>query len=271
MWVLFIYEIPFFVIENISERIHVKEEVEIYIKKKIHEDIDQVVKFISALMNTDGGVIRLNNKCHAKADPENFDSWFGRVEQKLFKTCSKFLSFCRGNSYSNQMDSFDKLPQQRCNTEKLLLKVKPRRDWICTIELYLYLPRVTDVLVVELTEVPSLLNNTDCSHSVHEFFQIIEPFEYGKVHPDAKEESDQVQFKEIKAKESDIPGKFSNMVNKYISAFCNHKGGRIFFGIEDKRSVVVGVPLTRDDKDSISMSVKDKMQCLIVLTQPQDT
>ena len=37
-----------------------------------------------------------------------------------------------------------------------------------------------------------------------------------------------------------LPDKIKTLMLKYVSAFANHEGGHIFFGIDDVRAAVIG-------------------------------
>ncbi|CAC5424538.1 unnamed protein product [Mytilus coruscus] len=161
-------------VDNMVDNIN--EEVDIFIRNKNKEDkkkvIKVVMKYISACLNTNGGIVKLNNRHFQKATGKDLDEW-------------------------------------------------------------------------------------DKSGSLSELPAVEGDFEYEKMHSTLSE-NDQIQFKEISSK--NVPGTFSSMINKYISAFSNHKGGRIFFGIEDKKFKVVGVELTEEDKKSITNLMYDKME-----------
>lgn len=221
-------------VDNMLENID--EEVDIFIRNKNKEDkkkvIKVVMKYISACLNTDGGIVKLNNRHFHKASGKDLDEWYGDIEKQLFNDSTKFITF-EGKYY----------------TEILYLHIKPLH-YIFSVDTYLYFPRNTDIVEAKYEQAIDILRISDKSGSLTELQAVEGDFECDKTHSTLSE-NDQIQFKEITSK--NIPGTFSSMINKYISAFSNHKGGRIIFGIEDKKFKVVGVELTEEDKKSISM------------------
>ena len=45
-----------------------------------------------------------------------------------------------------------------------------------------------------------------------------------------------------------LPEKIQSLMLKYVSAFANHEGGHIFFGIDDVRASVIGEDLSDADQ-----------------------
>jgi predicted HTH transcriptional regulator len=45
------------------------------------------------------------------------------------------------------------------------------------------------------------------------------------------------------------------MVSRYITAFANHEGGHIFFGIDDVKAAAMGEFLSDDDQEKTGISV----------------
>ncbi|CAC5402562.1 unnamed protein product [Mytilus coruscus] len=171
------------------------------------------MKYISACLNTNGGIVKLKNRHWDKATGKDFDEWYGDVEKHLFSDSTKFIEL-----------------QGKYNHEILYLQIKPL-IYVFSVNTYLYFPRNTDIVEVGYTQVIDILLRRDKSGSLSELPVVEEDFEFKKTHSTLSE-NDRIQFKEIKSQ--NVPSTFSSMINKYISAFCNHKGGRIFFGIEDK-------------------------------------
>lgn len=192
------------------------------------------MRYISACLNTNGGIVKLYNHHWESATGKDLDEWYGDVEKKLFSDSTKFIEF-----------------EGRYNEKILYLRIKPLH-YIFSVDTYLYFPRNSNIVEARYPQTIDILLPSDKSGSLSELPDVKEVFEYQKTLLTLTE-NDQIQFKEIKSE--NIPSTFSSMINQYISAFSNHKGGRIFFGIEDKTFKVVGVELTEKDKQSISMII----------------
>lgn len=220
---------------------NIGKEVDIHIMQKKGEkknqEIKTVLKYITACLNTDGGVVTLKNNDWKGATGKHLDDWYGIVEQNLFDESSKFIKF-------------EGMYQDRI----LRLRITPLH-YLFSVDMHLYFPRNTDIVEVKYKQAIEILKTNDKSGSLSELPATEEYFEHKKKMSKLSE-NDRIQFKEIRS--DNIPSKFSSTINKYISAFCNHKGGRILFGIEDKEFKVVGVELTNEDKESISMLYKYK-------------
>ncbi|VDI34115.1 Hypothetical predicted protein, partial [Mytilus galloprovincialis] len=218
-----------------SPRGSVDNMVDIFIRNKTKEEKKKVIKvvmtYISASLNTNGGIVKLNNRHWEKATGKDLDEWYGDVEKQLFSDSPKFIKF-----------------EGKYNMEILCLRIKPLHHRIFSVDTYLYFPRNTDIVEAKYAQAIDILLIRDKSGSLSELPAVEGDFDCDQTHLTLSE-NDQIQFKEITSK--NIPGTFSSMINRYISAFSNHKGGRIIFGIEDKKFKVVGVELTEEDKQSI--------------------
>jgi hypothetical protein len=68
-------------------------------------------------------------------------------------------------------------------------------------------------------------------------------YQYGQIEETLKQEGKQIQFK-LLANNRDRGKSFADRVRyysvKYISAFANHYGGHVYFGIEDTTAAVLG-------------------------------
>ncbi|VDI04320.1 Hypothetical predicted protein [Mytilus galloprovincialis] len=220
----------------------IDEEIDIYIQNRKKEEkniiIKVVMKYICACLNSDGGIVKLKNQHWNKAIGKDLDDWYNDLEKQLFDDSSKFIQL-----------------EGKYNDEILFLRISPL-NYVFSVDMYLYFPRNTDIVSVRYNQAIDILRTHDKSGSLTELPAVGGDFEYQKK-LSTLSESDRIQFKEIKS--SKVPSKFSSMINKYISAFCNHKGGRILFGIEDKEFKVVGVQLTELDKESITRIMYAKM------------
>lgn len=194
------------------------------------------MKYISAYLNTNGGVVKLKNHDCIKTNGKHLDMWYKVLEEKLFEESSKYIT-----------------KEGEYNDEIILLHIKPL-DRLFTVDMYLYFPRTTEVIEAKYTQAIGILCSNDTPGSLSDLPFVKRDFEHNKALQNLSE-NDQIQFKNIKNESKNFLSKFSSKIDKYISAFSNHKGGRILFGIEDKEFKVVGVKLTKENKESISKNL----------------
>lgn len=203
-------------------------EVDIHImqkkKEKKNQEIKTVLKYITACLNTDGGVVTLKNNDWKGATGKHLDDWYGIVEQNLFDESSKFIKF--EGTYKDRI---------------LQLRITPLH-YLFSVDMHLYFPRNTDIVEVKYTQAIEILKTNDKSGSLSELPATEEYFEHKKKMSKLSE-NDRIQFKEIRS--DNIPSK--------------GQGGRILFGIEDKEFKVVGVELTNEDKESIRNLIHNKI------------
>lgn len=80
-------------------------------------------------------------------------------------------------------------------------------------------------------------------------------YRYSKVEDMLKQEGKQIQFKFL-ASNKEQGKSFADRIRyycvKYVSAFANHYGGHVYFGIEDATSAVYGEALEASAEYKIS-------------------
>lgn len=75
--------------------------------------------------------------------------------------------------------------------------------------------------------------------------------------PVSSEETFNCEFKEIR--ESEPSRAISRLVDKYVVAYLNSEGGRIYWGIRDEDRVVIGVEAGYRERDEIRKCIMDKI------------
>lgn len=193
-----------------------------------------LMKYICACLNTNGGVVKLRNHHCAIARSSDLYAWYSRVEDSLFDESSTFIQL-KGN----------------CNDALLYLVIKPL-NYLFSLNMHLFFSRHTNTIRVGYTQAIGILRSKEKIGSLYELPSVVGDFEYNKTLSNVSA-NDQIQFKNIVGR--NVPQIFSKMIDKHLSAFCNNKGGRILFGIENKEFRVVGVELTNEDKRLISMKL----------------
>ena len=77
------------------------------------------------------------------------------------------------------------------------------------------------------------------------------------------EETRQIEFKEVAG--MNPVSAITNAADEYAVAFLNSEGGTIFWGVRDSDRVVVGVPVSREQRDQLRREVANKLHSV----QPQ--
>src|SRR5262249_27911152 len=77
------------------------------------------------------------------------------------------------------------------------------------------------------------------------------------------EETREYEFKEVQG--NNPLGAITNAADEYAVAFLNSEGGRLFWGVRNSDQVVVGVKLSVSERDSLRITVTNKLSSI----QPQ--
>ena len=212
----------------------------------------EIMATLRALLNSDGGKVILN---YEKAPPKHHVVDCIRIiEQRV-----KELTSC--TTVANL--TLDVLPQQ------LIIKVKGSCR-LTTMNYNLHLPsesqvmslpsneppeKIKEIIQSKVTGVRNILIGSHLKHFVRG--------EFGNLR-----ESKKVCLKNLKATPSKcvtladrITGK-SNKLVCYISAFANHSGGHIYYGIKED-GVVEGQKATEKDKEEIIKKVSKRLNKMI--------
>ncbi len=152
---------------------------------------------------------------------------------------------------------------------KILVDVKKSKEFI-TVNYNLYRPTQKQILAIPATDnrdiIRSVLDRSIVENCVLKGSHI-NNFVVGK--NATLDESDVIQLKNLKTLASGRTtfakrmmtekNKFSN----YISGFANHRGGHIYYGIDDKSLVVIGEKLTQAELDEVEEEVTKGVEKLV--------
>lgn len=194
------------------------------IDMSVPANMKPVVKMVCAVLNS------------KKTDIHEFELIFNILKTttasvfgQSYRYVEEHLFFCKNISDFIKREG-------SCDSPQLHLFIK-RSPFLCTLRNYLYIPDASSVFEAPFDKAVTVLMQKG------EPGKIPEPVKEGsfKLHEivkDLRQENDDVQFKKLN-KENIGKGLADHL--KYISAFANHNGGCIYFGIEDTNSRVVGV------------------------------
>jgi tetratricopeptide (TPR) repeat protein len=228
----------------------------------LEEKIAGIAAAISALLNSCcGGQLQLNfddNCCEMIAtEPKKIDDMVRRIEQSVVK-------FAGVATVSDALKLLD------TNPHCLQFNVKPAGR-LCTVDYHLFLPTNYQVSAISNMEDSSAkvaaLLQARCEMTAVSFPQHCTGFYYKKRAPDGLREGQMVQFKHLKDDQMSTSTQKSNvtladrMIKKsnklviYISAFANHEGGHIYFGVDDTTYTVQGQVASESERAKIEKKV----------------
>ena len=211
-----------------------------------------IVAIICALLNSDGG--KLNVKFEDDLILRNETDGISRmIEQRLVDIIGSCLFYV-------------KVKVLKKNTKQLVFTVDSSQS-LCTVDYNLYLPTRSQVIPISPWEHPervkAILNR---EVRMQQQFENYEDFVLNR--QVSFEESHSIQFKNLKSEKSKCVSLADRMTNKsnklerYISAFGNNNGGRIFYGISDD-GVVQGENIGKKDREEIIRKVTKTINQLI--------
>ncbi|KAL8617715.1 hypothetical protein ACOMHN_053548 [Nucella lapillus] len=230
-------------------------ECPVYISKGIHDrQNQQVLQYACALLNSGGGLLHMHNVEHAgKVQSKDLDTWWSGMESNLADILSSD-DLCNYLEFSGNFDDPD-----------LFLFVKTA-EHLCTLNYHCRLPTDTATHNVTYTSAAKLLSKTGEPSPLSELPSVLKEYQYGQVEETLKQEGKQIQFK-LLANSRDQGKTFADRVRhycvKYVSAFANHYGGHVYFGIEDATAAVLGEALEVGTESKISHRVEQMMRELI--------
>ena len=198
-----------------------------------------IVATICAQLNSNGGKLNLKFE-----DDQVLEDMLWMIEQRL----NDVIGSCLLNK---------KVKMQRCEVTKELVFLVDSSQSLCTADYHLYLPTQTQAVPISPWETPdhvkSILNRELCRQQIQvEDFVLNQQVSFT--------ESDFTQFKQLKAESSKCISLADRMTNKgnklerYISAFANKNGGRIYYGISDE-GVVKGEVIEENGRAKIVKKV----------------
>ncbi|KAK3585478.1 hypothetical protein CHS0354_003326 [Potamilus streckersoni] len=227
------------------------------ITRGVRECVNDVVLFYTcALLNSGGGILHMHN-LDAQRGPvvsKDLDTWWSAVECKMADMISRD-DIC---NYFDLVGNYD--------DPDLYLFVKTA-EHLCTLEYHSRLPTDTATHEVTYQSVLKLLTQKGEMNTLNELPQVPSVYNYGCTAEELKKETKQIQFKQLSSPKSkgskSLPEKICFMMSKYISAFANHEGGHIYFGIDDVRAAVIGEELSEVDREKTERLAENKMRTVI--------
>ncbi|XP_069140967.1 schlafen family member 13-like [Argopecten irradians] len=228
----------------------------VHILKNIRDaENGAVLKYICALLNSGGGILHMQNlDYNTKVQPKDLDTWWSAMENKMADMIS-------GDDICNYFDMVGNY-----DDEDLYLFVKTS-EHLCTLDYYCRLPTDTATHEVSYHSAMKILNSTSEPSDLNDLPLIPTDYKYGETHECLKQETKQIQFKQLSAPSSrdgkSLPTKIKYTVTRYLSAFANHEGGHIYFGIEDERAAVLGEELSEEEQDRTVELMVAKMEPVI--------
>ena len=203
-------------------------------KKYKERMLKEIVAYLCALMNDSGGEIKFNFNKVQKNAAKRINSFIRIVEQ----SCT--------NIVGTQMTVLNLDTRIVCNNVMCTVK---KSEFFITTHYNLYLPSTTQVLSVSSTE--NIKDNILTRQHVYQ------PVQLGSHHKSFVRhtfcnltEDKQIQLKLLEAGAKNCTKLVQRMINNklivYVSAFANHNGGHIYYGITDD-GVVAGEKIPTDE------------------------
>ncbi|XP_076079735.1 uncharacterized protein LOC143049857 [Mytilus galloprovincialis] len=226
--------------------INVNDAVLVNLKDK---QIDKtVLKLVCACLNIKDNQKRtliLRNKHCKTVESKDLDDWYDKVEKKM----KEF--------FFNNIADYVELKGD-CNSEVLELSVTPATD-LCTLDMYLYFPSVSAADPAKYTKAVEILRQEGPTGPLPTIQN--RTYKLNHVVEGLRNENIDTQFKQITGDK--VPNTIANMCSHYISAFGNHKGGVVYYGIEDKKGIVIGIDLSNCTHDEIETALEIKIGGMI--------
>ncbi|XP_061184332.1 schlafen family member 13-like [Saccostrea echinata] len=228
----------------------------IHISRGIHEfDNDIVLRYACGIANSGGGVLHMKNEDYRSGVcSKDLDIWWSGMEIKLAEMISSD-DIC---NYFDMVGNYD--------DADLYLFIKSA-EHICTIDYHSRLPTDTATHEVSYQSVIKLLQRDESGKPLSALPSIPTNFQYGVTNEYLKQETKQIQFKQLSSRNSrdgkGIPDKIRTLISKYVTAFANHEGGHIYFGIDDDQAAVYGEEMTDQEQERTVKLVQLKMDVMI--------
>ena len=196
--------------------------------------IDTIIKYVCALLNTVGNVRNIFFECKPNMHlltSNDIDQFKQKIENKIKDVIGPIVLYrcIRVHDVNNEQSTGFTFEVQHC------------RDF-CSVKHNLFLPASS--MLIALTSpsfaniVEIMLNDLDRENVL----EIEKEETFTKGERFRENESEQIQFKCFKENEKyNIVHKIQNShLSHYISAFANHKGGRVYYGVEDIYNKIEG-------------------------------
>ena len=228
--------------------------------KKYKKSKKEIASTFCALLNTHGGNVTIELEAATENDVQNLKR---AIEQRL----SDILGF------SSMRDHIELVSSR---TDELVYTVEGAYR-LCTMNYNLYIPTETQATAVPpktpIADVKEMLPSQKCIVEMKQLVEIgthCKEFVYEQNIGNPRVESKTVQFKKLKAEKSKcvtLGDRMTNKANKfanYVSAFANHRGGHIYYGVQDD-GVVKGELV--EDKEEITKKVSKAINKMVWPTE----
>ncbi|XP_077992155.1 schlafen family member 5-like [Glandiceps talaboti] len=223
------------------------------ITKRVNEGENAKVQvYLCALLNSGGGILHLHNLTGNETHAKSLDTWWSGIEQHLKWLLSED-DIC---NYVDLVGDF--------NDQDFYVFVKTA-DHICTIRYHARVPTDTATLFLSYhTAVKLVTSQHGRVGLLSELPRHPAQFKYGEPIDGIGQETSQIQFKYLSCEKDPnhepISDRISWFIRRYVSAFANHAGGHIFFGVEDKNCFVYGEDMPAKTQNDIVAKVEERMQ-----------
>lgn len=239
-------------------------------KDQKKETLENLLKYIVALLNSSGGLVRINeSENDEKTIIQQRDKWMQALEVKLkvimtgveYKKCIHYRKMQKSPYYC----MFVKRCRYVC-TQSNGLKV----PFNCSVQDATY-QEILNILIRRVAQPESTLEmseeDQECDSGYTEDIPLSNyaekkyaKFSYKMVVSFG--ESNAVQFKLIR-QEGETLKEFlkgiENNLKDYVSAFANDNGGKVYFGIDDAGKVMGQLVHGEDEKEEVEKVVKKIM------------
>ena len=231
----------------------------VLISKGIHTTENKaVLQHVCALLNSGGGILIMENlEFNQGTQSKSLDEWWSGME------CN-FATILSGDDICNFLDFVGNFDDPH-----LYLFVKSA-EHLCTLDYHCRLPTDTATHNVTYRSAVKLCKRQGPCDPLSSLPAIPTSFVYGRTEETLKQEGKQIQFKNLSSNfnkhgSKTLPEKIVYYSSKYISAFANHEGGHIYFGIEDTSASVTGEEMTEADETKTGMNCNKHFMCHVAL------
>ncbi|XP_052773230.1 schlafen family member 13-like [Mya arenaria] len=217
-----------------------------------------VLKHVCALLNSGGGILHMRNLDAERGVvlSKHLDTWWSGMEIKM----AEILSHDDICNYFDLVGNHD--------DRDLYLFVKTA-EHLCTLKYHCRLPTDTATHDVTYQSLMRLLVERGEPGTLEDLPLVPDRYVFGRSASELKKETKQIQFKQLCAAKnkqkgtSTLPERVCGLMVKYVSAFANHAGGHIYFGIADTRANVVGEEMTHADQRNLEQLIAGRMRNMI--------
>ena len=227
-------------------------------KKYKETKMKEIIRSVCALLNTEGGDLVLN--LNEKSTQDTMFSFVRMIEQRLVEIIGSVIMVSNTN--------FEIIDQ------KIILRVK-KSNLLISTNYNLYLPTQTQVIPVQPNtqiEIVKQLITCDGERILHEIKIETHSRRFVQDQNCGLKENKGIQLKNPKAASSKCvtlaDRMKSNKLTCYVSAFANHQGGHIYYGIRDD-GTVEGEIVTDKDRDEITKKVGKTIGKMIWPQKPE--